>query len=74
MGDDRIWGQTGGMNRRLRVVASEAAPHVDDRRKLTLRLPEELGAWLEQQARSNDRSLNAEIVSRLRRSRDSYRQ
>lgn len=61
------------MNRKLRVVAADT-PHVDDRRKLTLRLPEELGLWLEQQARDNDRSLNAEIVSRLRRSRDSYRQ
>lgn len=62
------------MNRKLRVVPAPDTPHVDDRRKFTLRLPEELSQWLEQQANANDRSLNAEIVSRLRRSRDSYRQ
>lgn len=61
------------MNRKLRVVVADAA-QVDDRRKLTLRLSEELSLWLAQQARENERSLNAEIVSRLRRSRDAYRQ
>lgn len=62
------------MDRRLRVVASATEPHVDDRRRRTLRLPDDLAAWLERCARENDRSVNAEIVSRLRRSRDAYKQ
>lgn len=62
------------MNRKLRVVPAADAPHVDRRRKFTLRLDDTLADWLEEQARENDRSLNAEIVSRLRRSRDAYRQ
>lgn len=61
------------MNRRLRVVIPDA-PHVDSRRKFTLRLDDGLAAWLEQEASRNERSLNAEIVSRLRRSRDAYTQ
>jgi Arc-like DNA binding dprotein len=34
-----------------------------------LRLPPELKAWLEEQARANRRSLNSEIVFRLEQSR-----
>lgn len=62
------------MNRKLRVVASIDEAGVDPRRKFTLRLDDELGAWLEEQARLNDRSMNAEIVSQLRRNRNAYRQ
>ncbi|MFD1244787.1 Arc family DNA-binding protein [Paralysiella testudinis] len=34
-----------------------------------LRLPEELKAWLKQQAAQNHRSLNSEILARLEASR-----
>jgi predicted HicB family RNase H-like nuclease len=62
------------MDRKLRVVPDVDAPYVDPRRKLTLRLDDPLADWLAAQARVNGRSLNAEIVVRLRRSRDAYRQ
>lgn len=39
-----------------------------------LRLPADLRAALERCARENERSLNAEIVWRLRRSVEGYRQ
>jgi hypothetical protein len=38
-----------------------------------LRLPPELKAWLEAQAKANRRSLNGEIIYRLEQSRDTER-
>lgn len=35
-----------------------------------LRMPEDLKKWLAEQAKKNNRSLNAEIVTRLQRSKD----
>ncbi|KND30894.1 Arc family DNA-binding protein [Streptomyces acidiscabies] len=38
---------------------------MDEDKRITLRLPADLHAWLAAQARANRRSLNSEIVYRL---------
>ncbi|MFE9938575.1 Arc family DNA-binding protein [Streptomyces hirsutus] len=43
---------------------------MDEERRITLRLPADLHAWLAAEARSARRSLNSEIVYRLEAERD----
>ncbi|MFB4318945.1 toxin-antitoxin system HicB family antitoxin [Actinomadura sp. 21ATH] len=43
---------------------------MDDEKRITLRLPGDLHAWLAAQAKSARRSLNSEIVHRLESGRD----
>ncbi|MDX3580421.1 type II toxin-antitoxin system HicB family antitoxin [Streptomyces europaeiscabiei] len=43
---------------------------MDEEKRITLRLPADLHAWLAAQARSARRSLNSEIVYRLEAGRD----
>ncbi|WP_370130934.1 Arc family DNA-binding protein [Streptacidiphilus sp. EB103A] len=38
---------------------------MDDEKRITLRLPQDLHAWLARQAKTSRRSLNSEIVHRL---------
>ena len=49
------------------------ANHQVNREKLTLRLPPEIHRAMVAQAAENDRSLNSEIVARLRASLRGYR-
>jgi hypothetical protein len=43
-----------------------------ERTDLHVRMPEALSTWLREAARENDRTLNAEIVQRLRLSFEGY--
>ncbi|MEU7705314.1 toxin-antitoxin system HicB family antitoxin [Streptomyces nodosus] len=43
---------------------------MDEEKRITLRLPADLHAWLAAQAKSARRSLNSEIVYRLESDRD----
>ncbi|MET9843620.1 toxin-antitoxin system HicB family antitoxin [Streptomyces ossamyceticus] len=43
---------------------------MDDEKRITLRLPADLHAWLAAQAKSARRSLNSEIVYRLEAERE----
>ncbi|MEV6728046.1 MULTISPECIES: Arc family DNA-binding protein [unclassified Streptomyces] len=43
---------------------------MDDEKRITLRLPSDLHAWLAAQAKSTRRSLNSEILHRLESERD----
>lgn len=58
-----------GMNPRPRVMSAEARHDV-----LKVRFPDELYGALKTMATENERSLNAEIIWRLRRSLQGYRQ